>query len=120
MRVRGRTLIHWNFGRSLATCLPVIRLSKLSILGALVLLVGILSACEVDTYCRNCKDDGAVVSDGGGPDAGPKQVIATGGGGAIRYCAVRAPGLPGGDGMMAASVSLVGLALAARRFVSKK
>jgi len=83
-------------------------------LTAALSLLGVLSACEVDTYCKNCKDDGAVVTDGG-VDSGPQQIIATGGGGAIRYCSVRAPGAGGGDAFMAVGVALVGVAFAARR-----
>lgn len=60
---------------------------------AFAALVFALSGCTVDTYCPKCVGDAQVVVDGG-VEGGVDKVVATGGGGSVRHCAVAVPVSP--------------------------
>ncbi|MCA9601350.1 MAG: hypothetical protein R3A78_00840 [Polyangiales bacterium] len=87
-------------------------LAPIALIVSLAGLLTVVAGCEVDTYCPKCTVDGAVLPDAG--DAGPPEVIATGGGGMVRYCAVRAAGAPGGAAPVGLGLLLVGVVVADR------
>lgn len=63
---------------------------------AFAALVFALSGCTVDTYCPKCVGDAQTVVDGG-VEGGVDKVVATGGGGSVRHCAVGGGATGSGD-----------------------